>query len=100
MNKRHLRRDIARLVRVVRTTIDIDCRASEEDNEPGIQLTVGATCKDWNYQTGDTSFTGGAYGYRVWGIASVYRHSNSYEVADDIINQLIEGGAFDKEVQS
>lgn len=100
MNKRKFRTAMAALVRDVRADISPEFRASEDDDTPGIQLTVGADRKGWSYQTGDNSFTGGAYGYSAWGVVSVYRDTNSFEAADDIIAQLYDAGAFDKESQS
>jgi len=97
MNKRYLRRDLAALVRSVRKTISPEFRAFEGDATPGIQLTVGANLDSWNYQTGDNSFTGGAYGYKAWAVTGVYRDSNSFKTADGLIAELEENGAFDKE---
>jgi len=96
MNKRQLRKDLAALVRHVRADISSEYRAFEDDTAPGIQLTVGANRTSWNYQTGDNSFTGGAYGYSHWAVMGVYRDTNSFECADDIIAQLVDQGAFDK----
>jgi len=100
MNKRNFRTQMARLVRSVRNDIRPEYRANEDDTVPGIQLTVGANRKGWSYQTGDNSFTGGAYGYAAWAVVSVYSRSDSFELADSIISQLEEQGAFDKEQQS
>lgn len=84
--------DLARLVRAVKAQIDDDYRAFEDDDEPGIQLTVGwdADTGDWSYQTGDNSFTGGAYGYPRWAVVGVYRDSNVRDVAREIREQLAE----------
>lgn len=90
MNKRTFRKEIARLVRDCRADIQPDYRACEDSDVPGMQLTIGASAKGWSFQTGDNSFTGGAYGYATWAVASVYRDSNSFAVADDIIEQLID----------
>jgi hypothetical protein len=82
-------KDIAALVRSIKRDIDPDCRAYEDDKTPGILLTVGADDSgDWSYQTGDNSFSGGAYGFSFWGVAAVYRRSNSRDVARDIIGQI------------
>lgn len=67
-----------------------ESRASEEDELPSILVTVGADSRGWNYQIGDNSYKGDAYGYLDWGVASLYRRSNCREVADDIFNQLEE----------
>jgi hypothetical protein len=81
--------DITALVLSIKRDICDDCRAHEDDETPGILLTVGADDSgDWSYQTGDNSFSGGAYGFPFWGVAAVYRRSNSRDVARDIIGQI------------
>lgn len=93
-------RDLAALVRAVKATIRDDYRASEDDDSPGICLTVGwcavsqwsggvyVNAGEWSYQTGDNSYTGGAYAYPHWAVVSVYRRSDSRALARDIRNQL------------
>lgn len=76
------------LITGIKRYIGDDCRASEEDTLPSIQLTVGADEKGWDYQSGDNSYSGGAYFYRYWGVVSVYRRSNSRELARDILDQI------------
>jgi hypothetical protein len=81
--------DITALVLSIKRDICDDCRAHDDDKTPGILLTVGADDSGaWSYQTGDNSFTGGAYGFPFWGVAAVYRRSNSRDVARDIIGQI------------
>lgn len=73
-----------------------DYRASDDpsDDTPGMQLTIGFTPAtpdrdaSWHYQTGDNSYTGGAYGHRHWGVVSLYRDSDAKEVAEEIADQL------------
>jgi hypothetical protein len=86
--------DIAALVRHVKRQVsksDPDYIA-DGDDKPGIDLTIGVdtTTGEWSYQTGDNSFSGGAYGYRDWGITRVYRATNSRGCARDLINQVAE----------
>jgi hypothetical protein len=80
------------LIKSIKKQIDNDYRAFDEDEIPGIQLTVGAcmVTGEWDYQTGDNSYSGSAYGYSDWGVVGVYRNSNALEVARDIRNQLRE----------
>lgn len=81
--------DVARLIRAVKADISPEFRAYEDDDKPGILLTIGADCAgSWSYQTGDTSFTGGAYSYPHWGSAAVYRNSNARDLAREIIEQI------------
>jgi len=56
-----------------------------------LSLTVGASPDgSWSYQTGDNSFTGGAYGHRDWAVVTLDADSKPEEVADDILNQIAE----------
>lgn len=81
--------DLTALVRDVKLDIEDDFIA-EGDDRPSIDLTVGCDCEtgDWSYQTGDNSFTGGAYGYPDWAVVTVHRRSNSVELAREIRDQL------------
>jgi len=80
--------NIEGLIKDCKAEIDDDCRASEDDDKPGIQLTVGWDGQDWSYQTGDNSFTGGAYGYPYWAVVNVYRDTDASKLADEIQEQL------------
>lgn len=85
---------LSALVRAIKPQIADDYRASDdsEDNTPAIELTVGANKEgSWNYQTGDNSFTGGAYSFPVWAVVTVTRRCDSREVAREIRDQLAEG---------
>jgi hypothetical protein len=85
-------KELAALVRAVKKDIQDDYRAFDEDDVPGIQLTIGWSPEegDWSFQTGDNSFMGSAYHYPVWAVQGVYRRSNSREVARDLIAELAE----------
>ena len=71
-----------------------DYRASDdiEDTQPGMQVTFGMEMhgQSWSYQTGDNSYTGGAYGFPVWGTVSLYRDSDPAEIARDAADQIEE----------
>ncbi len=83
-----------------------DYRANEEDDCPGMCVTIGFTPESedkdaswsgisfcaggWGYQTGDNSFSGGAYGHPHWAVISLYRTSNSTELANDCADQIAE----------
>jgi len=79
--------ELARLVRDVKLDI-MDEYIEEKGDTPSIQLTIGADEDGWSYQTGDNSYSGGAYGYRSWGVGYVTRRCNSREVARDILSDL------------
>lgn len=90
-----LEREVAKLLIALKPQIGDDYRASDDphDNAPGMCVTIGATPNDcgtldWDYQTGDNSYTGGAYGHAHWGIGYLYRRSNCKEVAADIVSEI------------
>lgn len=87
-----IRPEIETLVRELLPTIADDYRAPDDDgDDPSMQLTIGADASGgWNYQTGDNSFTGGAYGFQDWGVTTIGRDSDPAEVADDLLRQLDE----------
>ena len=89
--------DFVELVEAVRDNIADEYRASEDpaDSTPGIQLTIGCddALEQWSYQTGDNSYTGGAYHYPHWAVVEVYRDSDAAELAADIVEQLGEAAS-------
>lgn len=82
--------ELAALARELIPTIGDEYRASDDpfDDTPGMQVTIGVNAKGWNYQTGDNSFVGGAYGYAHWGVGSLYRDTDPAEFARDILQDL------------
>lgn len=90
-----LESEVTILLRNLLSTIDDDCRCSDDpdDETPGICVTVGATIRDdgsisWSYQTGDNSFTGGAYGHPIWGVGYLCRDSDLEDVARGIVSEI------------
>jgi len=84
----------ARLLRSLKPDIADEYRASEEDMLPGMQVTFGVTLGEdgslsWSYQTGDNSYTGGAYGHPVWAVVSLHRRSNSRELAKEAMDEAL-----------
>lgn len=84
----------AALLRSLKADIADDYRCSDdpEDTTPGMLVTFGidpATGK-WGYQTGDNSYSGGAYGFPVWGLAYLYRRSNAKETAREAMSDAME----------
>ena len=75
-----------------------DYRASDDpgDETPAKLLTVGFTPKSedkdasWGYQTGDNSYTGGAYSHPHWAVVTLCRDSNPAEIAAEIAEQISE----------
>lgn len=91
-----LRREWAALLRSLKGDIADDFRASDdaEDSTPGMCVTFGVTWRagefSWSYQTGDNSFTGGAYGHRTWSVVSLYRRSNCAELSAEAVAEALE----------
>lgn len=54
-------------------------------------LTVGYSpqSESWGYQTGDNSFTGGAYGHPFWGVVWIGADADPSEVADEIAEDIL-----------
>jgi hypothetical protein len=66
-----------------------------EDNafeDPGVDLTVAVNDAgdSWSFQTGDNSFSGGAYLNPHWAVVTIGRDSTAEEILSDIIQQLEE----------
>ncbi|CAB5237917.1 hypothetical protein UFOVP142_8 [uncultured Caudovirales phage] len=85
-------KDLSNAIKHVKSKISDEYRAFEEDEIPGIQLTVGCNGEkgEWACQTGDNSFFGNAYGYPAWAVVGVYRKSNSMDLARELQNQLLD----------
>ena len=91
-------KDLAELIKQLKPAIEGNFSAYEEidpedaGDPPSMLLTVGwsAESGEWSWQTGDNSYTGGAYHYPTWATVAIHRRSNSKELARDIRNQLSE----------
>ena len=88
MNKIEFRAEMIALITELIPTIGDEYRAHEESDEPSMQVTVGANSEGWGYQTGDNSFTGGAYSFSDWAVVYLDRESNPETIADEIISEL------------
>lgn len=96
------KRDWRKLLVALKSEIADDYRVDEWDDsdKPGMLVTIGftpanpehgeAAAHSWGYQTGDNSFTGGAYGHPRWAVISLYRDSNCAELANQIESELLE----------
>jgi len=87
--------EVETLLKSLKGKIQSDCRAHEEETLPGMLVTIGAEvdedgCFIWDYQTGDNSYTGGAYGYPHWAVTHLYHRSNCRRLAQDAVSQIIE----------
>lgn len=61
---------------------------------PYVDVTIGCTFDfgegsiAWNYQTGDNSFTGGAYGHPEWFTTSLLSRTNCKDASEDLIEEI------------
>lgn len=95
-----LEREVTALLKSLKRSIGDEYRCTDDpdDNTPGMLVTIGATPQDdgtlsWSYQTGDNSYTGGAYSHRHWGLCYLYRRSNCAQVAHDAVEEIAESVA-------
>jgi hypothetical protein len=93
-NRTEFRDDMIGLAkRLIPTIRDEYCIEGQGDDTPMMQVTVGCECPSdcsmsWSYQTGDNSFTGGAYSYAHWGIAYLTRDSKPEDFAREVMASL------------
>ena len=61
----------------------------EETEGEGLSLTY--SCNDemteWNWQSGDNSYTGGAYGLPHWAVVNVQLRDNVNDIVNEIFSQ-------------
>lgn len=82
--------ELAKLIDSIKPDIEDDFR-DNEDEEPGIDITIGCSYdEEWSYQTGDNSYTGGAYSHPFWGVGRITRRCNSRELAKEIIEDCLD----------
>ena len=55
-----------------------------------LTIAVSENGDTWNYQTGDNSYTGGAYSLPHWAVTSVLPDTDPLELYDSITDQLEE----------
>lgn len=87
------KKEMYELIRDLKGDIMDDYRCTDQDMDdetPMMTVTIGLDPEDgsWGYQTGDNSYTGGAYGYHYWAVVDIHRRSNSSEVAREILDQF------------
>lgn len=81
--------DLRALLISLKSDIGDDYRADDDSDYPSMSVTIGADGKGgWSYQTGDNSYTGGAYGYPHWAVITLDRRSNCADLAHDVLDQL------------
>jgi hypothetical protein len=85
--------ELAALIKALKKDIGDEYRASDDpdDNTPAMSVTFGINDKrQWSYQTGDNSFTGGAYGKPHWAVVTLTRRCDSKEIAREVLDQWAE----------
>lgn len=88
--------DWTKLVTSLIPDICDDSRASDDpdDETPAMCLTIGFTPESededfsWGYQTGDNSYSGGAYSHPHWAVVTIARDSIAADVAAEIAGQI------------
>ena len=89
------------LCREVLPGVAADWEATDEDPEPFLDVTIGYDINadgefEWNYQTGDNSYTGGAYGFHNWHTLTISDItcwvSESFDAMSEILGTLSERG--------
>lgn len=74
---------------------DYRCTDDPDDDTPGMCVTIGASTDGrWDYQTGDNSFTGGAYGHPVWGVVYLCRDTDVDGAAEGVLDEIAEQMAY------
>jgi hypothetical protein len=83
-------KELSDLIKSIKPDICDEYKEADDDL-PSISLTCGMNHQGaWSYQTGDNSYTGGAYGYPYWAVVSIFRRSNSRELAKEIREQWLD----------
>lgn len=83
--------EVSRLLISLKRDIGDDYRIEAQDDEtPTMQVTIGVNCDngEWSYQTGDNSYSGGAYGYHYWGVGYLTRRSNCRDEARRMLDEV------------
>jgi hypothetical protein len=65
--------------------------ATDDDDEVSyLDLTIGLSDAgdEWSYQTGDNSFSGGAYCFPNWAVISFATDSNVDDVVADLLREI------------
>lgn len=90
MNRNEFQSELAALIAVLQPTIMDDYRAYDDSDSdaPSMLLTIGVDSRGWGYQTGDTSYTGAAYGYANWGSVAITRDEDANTLAAELLSDL------------
>ena len=94
---KELVREVAALIRALkkhpsyREYINVRADVAGRGDGQGMALTIGVDLDgSWGWQSGDNSFTGGAYGFPAWGVGIIDGRCNSNEVAKAMVGEAVE----------
>jgi hypothetical protein len=85
--------DLAAALTAAKRHIDDDM-IRDDDSLPSIDVTLACDERGFALQLGDNSYSGGAYFYKHWGVATLYRRTNCRELAKDLIEQCLDLAAY------
>jgi len=84
-------RELQALLEALIPTISDDFRCDDHADEPCMGITISTTDgNNWNYQTGDNSFTGACYGDRHWSTGCLSRETDCEDLARELVDQLLD----------
>ena len=66
---------------------DVSSEHEMYDAIPGMDLTLATDGNQWSYQTGDNSYTGGAYSLPHWAVLTIMPDTTYQELYKDTIDQ-------------
>jgi hypothetical protein len=59
------------------------------DTLPGIDVTLGIGKDGWGLQSGSNEYAGVAYDFPHWGVSRLYRRTNCYALAKELIDEAV-----------
>jgi len=88
------RKNLSELIDYLKSEIADDYRSTIQeigDENPMMDVTIGCDNElEYSWQTGDNSYTGGAYGYPHWAVVYLSPDDDTNRIVDSIIEQLEE----------
>ena len=78
------------LADVVGVVMHVRSMCDSEDEHIDITIGWNAETGHWSWQSGDNSFTGGAYGFPLWAVGSVGAGTDAEKLAHDLREDLLE----------
>ncbi len=87
--------EVGELLIALRSDVHCDSRASDDpdDDRPAMCVTISLCpehAENWNYQTGDNSYTGACYGDPYWGVGDVAREDSDADCKQEATRMVEE----------